>query len=102
MSDRNIVEITIAVTACEYLSIACTNAVTTDQTGPAILYFDYVITLNEEIRVIWSNPFSFAPLCYFVNRYIPLVFYVPILSLFHNPTWTKEVRSSQLDLIYAH
>lgn len=44
--------------------------------------------------MIWSNPLSFAPLCYFVNRYAPLIIYIPIMVLFHDPAWTVEVSST--------
>jgi hypothetical protein len=42
-------------------------------TSPAILYYDYVLTLPKEVKFIWSRPRSIPSLSFFVNRYFTLL-----------------------------
>lgn len=59
----------------------------------ALLYFDYAITLPDEVRRIWGARFTGATVLFVMNRYVPMVGYVVILvSLFH-PPWTLSVRN---------
>jgi len=39
-----------------------------------LLYYDYLLTLQDEIRCIWKRKFSFATVLFFVNRYVTLLY----------------------------
>lgn len=39
-----------------------------------LLYYDYLLTLPDEIRCIWKRKFSFATVLFFVNRYVTLLY----------------------------
>ncbi|ETW76038.1 hypothetical protein HETIRDRAFT_119286 [Heterobasidion irregulare TC 32-1] len=45
----------------------------------AILYYDYFMTLSEEISRIWSRPRARSSLLFFIHRYVPLVGYIAVL-----------------------
>jgi len=56
----------------------------------ALLYFDYIITLPEEVRRIWGARFTGVTALFVMNRYVPMVGYMVILmSLFH-PPWSTS------------
>jgi hypothetical protein len=64
----------------------------------AILYFDFIITLPTEIRRIWipvfrrgSDGFTGATLLFVLNRYVPMVAYIPVIVSLFNPPWNIEV-----------
>ena len=57
----------------------------------AILYFDYLLTLTTEIRRIWTARFSGATLLFLLNRYVPLVGYIPVMVSLFDPPWSIEV-----------
>ncbi|KAH8810192.1 hypothetical protein DL96DRAFT_555770 [Flagelloscypha sp. PMI_526] len=43
----------------------------------AILYWDHILTLPEEIRYMWRRPISFGACLFFLNRYLSCVANVP-------------------------
>jgi len=52
----------------------------------ALLIYDYMLTLNEEIRFMWSRRMTLGKVLFFLNRYLPFVtsffaLYAYILSL---------------------
>ncbi|TDL17545.1 hypothetical protein BD410DRAFT_794241 [Rickenella mellea] len=53
-----------------------------------ILYYDYLATLPEEMRRIWTARFSGATLLFLLNRYIPVFGYIPVLYALFDPPWT--------------
>lgn len=53
----------------------------------AILYFDYLVTLPDEIRRIWFSRFTGATVLFLLNRYVPIIGYIPILLSMVAPPW---------------
>ncbi|KAI0078632.1 hypothetical protein K474DRAFT_1770934 [Panus rudis PR-1116 ss-1] len=43
-----------------------------------ILYYDWLLTLPEEIRLFWKHKFSATSLLYYINRYASLLAHVPV------------------------
>jgi len=39
----------------------------------ALLVYDYMLTLREEVRFMWSRRMTFGKLLFFLNRYLPFV-----------------------------
>jgi len=39
----------------------------------AVLLFDYLLTLNQEIKLIWKRPFSAITILFFITRYSPFI-----------------------------
>lgn len=58
------------------------------------MYYDYTVTLTDEIKYIWSQPRSVGSLWFFANRYINFLGYIPLLIL--HPTETEEQVRIQL------
>lgn len=56
-----------------------------------LLYFDYLVTLPDEIRRIWGARFTGATVLFLLNRYVPMAGYVVILVSLFNPPWTLSV-----------
>lgn len=55
-----------------------------------LLYSDYVITLPDEIRRIWGARFTGATVLFLLNRYVPMVGYMVILTSLFHPPWTTS------------
>ncbi|XP_006460535.1 hypothetical protein AGABI2DRAFT_117478 [Agaricus bisporus var. bisporus H97] len=55
--------------------------------GSAVVYFDWLLTLDAEIRLVWNAKGSKMKVLYLLTRYLPLV-YSPLLLYyrFGNPT----------------
>lgn len=51
----------------------------------ALVFYEYFITLSQEIKIIWQGPFNFSAALFVSNRYI-LVFNA-VLSLVIDLTW---------------
>ncbi|KAJ3819928.1 hypothetical protein F5880DRAFT_1673758 [Lentinula raphanica] len=50
---------------------------------PAFLYYDHLLTLDEEIKFIWSRPYHSSSWLFFLNRYFSFVGNIVIfLSMF--------------------
>jgi hypothetical protein len=50
-----------------------------------LLYYDYMLTLPREIQFLWPphNKQGWFTLAFFINRYVPLIGFLPIaVSLF--------------------
>ncbi|EIW51711.1 uncharacterized protein TRAVEDRAFT_136581, partial [Trametes versicolor FP-101664 SS1] len=67
--------------------------------NPAVIFlFEYLITIDCEVRLAWSRKLSWARLIFLLNRYIALFLYflslIPLL-----PTGNLFV-SSTLSLLY--
>ena len=61
-----------------------------------ILYYEYLLTLPEEVHYFWRKRRTLVTILFFLNRYLNLLVNVPlILQTFG--TWSDEVR--QIDLI---
>jgi len=58
-----------------------------------ILVYDTLLTLNEEIRLIWPGALSFPKLLYYINRYMAIIFLIGanyLLAGFRPPMSTTE------------
>ena len=46
---------------------------------PALTVYDYILTANSELRVVWGRPFRIPTFLFLVNRYTNFAF---VLSIF--------------------
>lgn len=60
-----------------------------------MLYYDYMLTLKDEIAFIWNRKSGSVTVLYFLNRYISLAGNIPVL-LKYFASWSSKVR---IDLI---
>jgi hypothetical protein len=49
-------------------------------------YFDYFVTLSEEIEYVWKSPFSFVTALFLVTRYLPLIDTATMMAREHKPS----------------
>ncbi|TCD60507.1 hypothetical protein EIP91_009953 [Steccherinum ochraceum] len=50
-----------------------------------VLYWDYLLTLPDEIKLYWQGKqkiLSWAPVFFFVNRYLALLGHIPVMIEF--------------------
>ncbi|KAI0071035.1 hypothetical protein K474DRAFT_1607570, partial [Panus rudis PR-1116 ss-1] len=66
----------------------------------AILYYDWLLTLCDEVRLYWQHPFSLTSFFYYLNRYTSLIAHMPIAVEFYLDL-SEEVRQS-LTLHFRH
>lgn len=60
-----------------------------------ILVYDTLLTLNEEIRLIWPGALSFPKLLYYINRYMAIIFLIGanyLLAGFRPPMSTTDCK----------
>jgi hypothetical protein len=48
----------------------------------ALLYYDYLLTLFDEIKYVWRNKFSLISYVFVLNRYLSVVGYIPIVYFY--------------------
>jgi hypothetical protein len=59
----------------------------------AILFFDYILTFDDEVQYFWGRKITYTSALFYVNRYFALGAYAAVLySMFH--TLSDEVKSS--------
>ena len=56
----------------------------------ALLFYDYLLTFEQEVRYVWRHKFSGATVVFFVNRYCMLA-YTVIFSVNSLFTVTDQV-----------
>ena len=58
----------------------------------AVLFlYDYLMTLEDEIRYVWSRKFTAASVLFMINRYVNLM--ITVLEFFEqSPIQTDKVR----------
>ncbi|KAF9549917.1 hypothetical protein CPC08DRAFT_755216 [Agrocybe pediades] len=56
----------------------------------SIVFYDYVITLEQEIRLIWKGPRSFGQLLFLINRYLILAAAMVDMYCLFSPSITAE------------
>ncbi|KJA26944.1 hypothetical protein HYPSUDRAFT_63712 [Hypholoma sublateritium FD-334 SS-4] len=54
--------------------------------------YDYLLTLEREVKYIWTGKRSLMFYLYLVNRYLPMLFSMITLSAYFSPLWTSAVR----------
>ncbi|KAF5364588.1 hypothetical protein D9758_005589 [Tetrapyrgos nigripes] len=57
-----------------------------------ILYYDYLLTLDDEIELVWKTPLRKGHLLFFANRYLPFVGSVVGTLLLFYPSLNDAVR----------
>ena len=58
-----------------------------------ILYYDYLLTLPDEITFFWRRKCSSVSILFFLNRYLPMA--LNVLVFFMNfGSWSQEVNSA--------
>ena len=68
----------------KYYALACV----------ALLYYDWILTLPLEIRRVWASKFTFGTYLFFINRYVSVIAYIPIVLSLFNPPWDIQVCSN--------
>lgn len=63
----------------------------TDVDFPALVFYDYVITVPQEVRVVWQRSLTIPEALLILNRYI--IVFNAILSVLIDLTWGDSVRS---------
>lgn len=46
-----------------------------------IIYYDYILTLKDEVRFFWGRGFGLVPVLFFLNKYISLFGTIPNIVL---------------------
>lgn len=55
-----------------------------------ILYYDFLLTFDDEVRFFWHRKWNSVTILFFLNRYLPLVGHVPgIVKVL--ATWSIKV-----------
>ena len=62
----------------------------------AFLLYDYLLTLNMEVKLFWRQPLSAASILFYLNRYLTLTVY--ILVAIGMAPMVYEVSSSSLPI----
>ncbi|KAH8836022.1 hypothetical protein DL96DRAFT_1576415 [Flagelloscypha sp. PMI_526] len=50
--------------------------ITTFLVAAVLLYYDYLLTIGDEVRLIWARPKSFGSIIFFLNRYPPVILHL--------------------------
>jgi len=77
-------QLVIRLTASKYYMLA----------SVVILYFDYFLTFDLEVKNLWKKPFTGPTILFFLNRYYPLLLYAVVLVAVHDPFWAGETCES--------
>ncbi|KAF8992611.1 hypothetical protein BDQ17DRAFT_1369325 [Cyathus striatus] len=56
-----------------------------------VFIYDHLLTLPEEVEKIWSQPFSFATLLFYINRYITHCQFIILQVEFYETNWPISV-----------
>jgi len=80
------------VTSIKYYSVAITT----------VLFYDYFLTLEDEVRYAWKGRKSWAFAIFFLNRYLPMVYMTWIAVSNHSWAYTYEMctKTSFIEIIF--
>ncbi|PAV15168.1 hypothetical protein PNOK_0892900 [Pyrrhoderma noxium] len=70
----------------KYLAVACFG----------LLVYEYFITLEQEIKLFWRPNITITRVLFFMNRYLPLINSIVVMSWFFRPLPSHDVRHIQL------
>ncbi|KAF9051461.1 hypothetical protein BJ165DRAFT_889726 [Panaeolus papilionaceus] len=56
----------------------------------AMLVYDHLLTLDEEVERIWKQKFSGATILFLLNRYGTLLSFIVVIDAFVDSGWTKQ------------
>jgi len=57
----------------------------------AILFYDYLLTLEDEVKYAWSGPKSWTFGLFIVNRYFPMTYQFWLLATCYSPYFSQKV-----------
>ena len=66
------------------------------ETTLVVLYYDWLITLPDEIVKIWMGRWSGVTVCFLLNRYVPLLAYIPVAIGMFSPPWGRQASTRLL------
>ncbi|KAH9915782.1 uncharacterized protein BXZ73DRAFT_54095, partial [Epithele typhae] len=61
-----------------------------------VFFFDYILTIREEISLFWNSKLTLAAALFFANRYLSIITLVYDITLNFVPTPTVKVRLCQV------
>ena len=64
--------------------------------SPAILYYDFILTLPLEVERYWKSRFTWVSVLFFLNRYGSVLSHIPIIYE-HFGDVSKSVRPYSLE-----
>lgn len=73
-------------------SRACRTLPFTHSSFQPFFFYDFSITVNDEIRCIWKRKFSGATFLFLANRYVGLLY--RLVTLFLLLSWSTKARGS--------
>ncbi|KAJ7059807.1 hypothetical protein C8F01DRAFT_1295930 [Mycena amicta] len=56
----------------------------------ALLFFDYFLTLADEVELIWKSKKTSMFYIFFMNRYCPMAFCIITLFAYSSPLWNEK------------
>lgn len=66
----------------------------------ALFFYDYLITIGQEIEVVWRRKLTGATLLYVLNRYLIFIFFPFYLVVMFDESLPCEVRISFSSMVY--
>ena len=63
-----------------------------------MIFFEYLLTFDQEVRLFWGKKFTGAVALFFSNRYTTIVYtiYATVVDLVPAPTATAQVGISSM------
>jgi len=61
-----------------------------------VLYYDYFMTLDQEIKFFWNKKLNIVNILFFVNRYLSIFGTVPVILQNFGPWSEKGCRTLQI------
>ncbi|KAI0918607.1 hypothetical protein AcV5_002553 [Taiwanofungus camphoratus] len=65
-----------------------------------LFFYDYLITIGQEIEVVWRRKLTGATLLYVLNRYLIFIFFPFYLVVMFDESLPCEVRISFSSMVY--
>jgi len=56
-----------------------------------LFFYDYFLTLDDEIRFVWRGKKSWVSVLFFANRYVPVAYQLWSLSIDSRPTFSQRI-----------
>jgi len=63
---------------------------------PALLYYDWILTLPKEIIQFWKLPITLPAFLFFINRYLPIAGFIVGTLAYFTETFSSEVSPQNL------
>ncbi|KAF5325332.1 hypothetical protein D9619_009946 [Psilocybe cf. subviscida] len=62
----------------------------------ALFFYDYLLTLPDEVEKIWMAPFTFASLLFYINRYVTHAQFIILQVEYHEKNWPIALKHLQV------